>query len=280
MGKIEEKRIEVAMRMIGHEVLLCLGDHTSRVLPIEKIESLKNSNGYRILFEAKIGFDPDDIVSIIDRVMKENELSTGYLVEVEQCETKDVVHSFLVGNDTKSHIIPCKGRALPKDCYSLIITILNKNLLENSMIGNTVHPSSDLNANTGSPIKTVLVITPILLLMVFVGFFLRSKNPGNLDPNLILMGESQFDRKNMSLTVGGKRVELSHKESELLSLLYKSANTPLKREDLLNRIWGDEGDYIGRTLDVFISKLRKKLEADSSVKIVNIRGFGYKLVMA
>jgi DNA-binding response OmpR family regulator len=47
----------------------------------------------------------------------------------------------------------------------------------------------------------------------------------------------------------------------------------------LNKVWGDEGDYIGRTLDVFISKLRKKLEADSSIKIVNIRGVGYKLVM-
>ena len=106
VGKIEEKRIEVAMRMIGHEVLLCLGDHTSRVLPIEKIESLKNSNGYRILFEAKIGFDPDDIVSIIDRVMKENELSTGYLVQVEQCATKEINAIRLV------HMVPYSPRPL------------------------------------------------------------------------------------------------------------------------------------------------------------------------
>ena len=55
-------------------------------------------------------------------------------------------------------------------------------------------------------------------------------------------------------------------------------NTTVERDVILNMVWGDEGDYVGRTLDVFISKLRKKLEADSSVKIVNIRGVGYKLV--
>jgi len=47
----------------------------------------------------------------------------------------------------------------------------------------------------------------------------------------------------------------------------------------LANVWGDQGDYVGRTLDVFISKLRKKLEADTNVRIVNIRGVGYKLVL-
>ena len=53
----------------------------------------------------------------------------------------------------------------------------------------------------------------------------------------------------------------------------------MERDVILNMVWGDEGDYIGRTVDVFISKLRKKLEFDSKVKIVNVRGVGYKLVM-
>ena len=63
-------------------------------------------------------------------------------------------------------------------------------------------------------------------------------------------------------------------------LLYQKANTTVERDIILNKVWGDEGDYVGRTLDVFISKLRKKLETDSTIKIVNIRGVGYKLVIA
>jgi DNA-binding response OmpR family regulator len=83
----------------------------------------------------------------------------------------------------------------------------------------------------------------------------------------------------MALSFEDKSVELSSKEAELLSLLHNFANAPLEREVILQKVWGDEGDYVGRTLDVFISKLRKKLEADANVKIVNIRGVGYKLVM-
>ena len=68
-------------------------------------------------------------------------------------------------------------------------------------------------------------------------------------------------------------------EADLLFLLHTFANDTVEREIILKNVWGDDGDYVGRTLDVFISKLRKKLEADSSIRIVNIRGVGYKLVL-
>jgi DNA-binding response OmpR family regulator len=58
----------------------------------------------------------------------------------------------------------------------------------------------------------------------------------------------------------------------------KTSHSTVERDYLLRTVWGDEGNYIGRTLDVFISKLRKKLEDDASVKIINVRGVGYKLI--
>jgi len=83
----------------------------------------------------------------------------------------------------------------------------------------------------------------------------------------------------MSLLYGKKVSQLSHKETELLSQLYSNANSVVEREVILKNVWGDDGDYVGRTLDVFISKLRKKLEPDSNVKIMNVRGVGYKLII-
>ena len=74
-------------------------------------------------------------------------------------------------------------------------------------------------------------------------------------------------------------IELTSKEADLLLLLCDSANTTVERENILKTVWGDEGSYVGRTLDVFISKLRKKLEADETIKILNIRGVGYRLVI-
>lgn len=64
----------------------------------------------------------------------------------------------------------------------------------------------------------------------------------------------------------------------MLLLLHANVNQTIERVEILNIVWGDEGDYIGRTLDVFISKRRKKLEGDTNLQIVNIRGVGYKLV--
>ena len=83
----------------------------------------------------------------------------------------------------------------------------------------------------------------------------------------------------MLLTYLGESMQLSGKETDLLLLLCAHENQTLQRDQILRLVWEDEGDYIGRTLDVFISKLRKKLEADPRVKIMNIRGVGYKLVV-
>ena len=84
----------------------------------------------------------------------------------------------------------------------------------------------------------------------------------------------------MILHSKSESTELSGKETELLLLLFNNENKTLEREFILNQVWQDTGEYVGRTLDVFISKLRKKLEADPSLKIINIRGVGYKFVMS
>ncbi len=84
----------------------------------------------------------------------------------------------------------------------------------------------------------------------------------------------------MVLTTREHSTQLSGKEADLLFLLLSNENKTLEREHILEVVWGDQGDYVGRTLDVFISKLRKKLQADPSLKIINIRGVGYRFVMS
>lgn len=268
---IGEKRIGVAMRMIGHEVLLCLGDRESRILPIEKV-----GGQYKISFESEFGFDPDDIVSTIGRVMMENSIASDYLVEVQQCETKDVVYSFEIRRYAANpDLIPCEGRPLPRDCYSLWVTLFENAGPIASLSASSLTAPEGKKAN---PFKPAFLIFLLLALIGFAGFFIWKKNAADQDPSLIMIGASKFDQKNRALSFENNSVELSNKEAELLYLLCTAANTPVAREVILQNVWGDEGDYVGRTLDVYISKLRKKLEADTSVKIVNIRGIGYKLV--
>jgi len=266
-----EQHIEVALRMIGHEILLTSADSTSRILPI-----IKEDGRYRIKFESPFEFSPEELVATVKRVVQETNIANSYIVEVEKCETGEVVYSFKMDDLEKSDIIPCRGRAQPKACYSLIFTLLETRASNTALLVDTNEPTNESNTEG----RAFYVIFPVLFVLLLLFFLLRKrKNKSGLDPNLVPIGAYLFDKRNSELLIKDQRIELTSKEADLLLLLYTDANTTVEREVILNMVWGDEGAYVGRTLDVFISKLRKKLEFDSKVKIVNIRGIGYKLVM-
>lgn len=73
-------------------------------------------------------------------------------------------------------------------------------------------------------------------------------------------------------------IQLTHREAHLLFHLIKNKNKVLDRTMILNKLWGSDDFFNARSMDVFITKLRKKLAKDNSIQIVNVRGFGYKLI--
>ena len=75
-----------------------------------------------------------------------------------------------------------------------------------------------------------------------------------------------------------EKTQLTHREAHLLFHLIKNKNAVLDRSLILNKLWGNDDFFSARSMDVFISKLRKKLQLDNTIQIVNIRGFGYKLI--
>lgn len=92
------------------------------------------------------------------------------------------------------------------------------------------------------------------------------------------MGTFIFRYPAGELVTGSHTKQLTSREADLLQLLLQKRNEPLSRTDLLRALWGNTDYFSGRSLDVFISKLRKYLSADRSVKIINVRGIGYKLI--
>ena len=264
----DKGRIEVAMRMIGHQVLLNSSDSTSLILPIER-----KGNRYKIQFGSEFQFTSGELVPTIGHIMQQTKVAESYRVEVESCDSSKIIYSYEIGDSTKSDIIPCAIRPQPKACYNLLITLLDAIPSDES-----IDATDTKEKQSRSSTNTFITIAFLLLAMLFL-YQYNKKRKSKHNANLIAIGAYQFDKRNMKLTIQKIEVELSSKEADLLSLLHSSANTTLEREHILKVVWGDEGDYIGRTLDVFISKLRKKLEADPSVKIVNVRGIGYKLIL-
>lgn len=93
------------------------------------------------------------------------------------------------------------------------------------------------------------------------------------------IGKFRFSFKNLHLRLGDRQQQLSYKEAQLLKLLIDHRDAVLDRKVALDYVWGDDSYFNSRSMDVFISKLRKFLEGDPTIKIVNIRGKGFKLVV-
>ena len=106
----------------------------------------------------------------------------------------------------------------------------------------------------------------------------RVRGKKNRDRAFYKIGSFTFDTQKQVLSRGDEQTKLTTKESELLSLLCAHANEILQRDFALKTIWIDDNYFNARSMDVYITKLRKHLKADENVEIINIHGKGYKLI--
>ncbi|EKB50064.1 response regulator transcription factor [Cecembia lonarensis] len=101
----------------------------------------------------------------------------------------------------------------------------------------------------------------------------------NFEQQWVSIGKYKFNFEHQILDLHGKETTLTYKESLLLNELIKKRNQVLDRSYILNLVWGTDDFFSARSMDVFITKIRKYLKDDPLIKIVNIRGIGYKLVV-
>jgi hypothetical protein len=250
-------RREVLLRRIGHEILLQSGDSTSRVLPVKKIAG----NEYQISFENAFTFQPDFLVNTIQGLLAKDPLATDYVVNVLNCANASVAYGYAISKNKKDDIVTCKGRRQPIACY---------------MINIKFKPTGITTAKNE-------YFLGALLFLGFVGFiFLRFVKPRKALPDsqhtgMFTLGSMSFDAETRKLMLNGKTVDLTKTETRVLGIFALSPNETIERSRIQKEIWEDEGVIVGRSLDMFISKLRKKLEFDPNIKIVVMRGKGYKL---
>jgi len=114
-------------------------------------------------------------------------------------------------------------------------------------------------------------------LIVRIKNLLRQKDNNEVEP--VAIGDYQFLFRQQTLRyMSEDPTKLTHREAHLLYHLHNNKNQVLDRSIILKKLWGDDDFFNARSMDVFITKLRKKLKRDDSVQIINVRGFGYKLV--
>ena len=250
--------VKVAMREVGDQLLLRNQDSTSLVLPVKRLEDSR----FMLSFQNQLSFEPNDLISIVDSSFITSELPRNYRVEVIQCSDDEVAYSYEKSIKEEKTIIPCSGRFLPENCYTINVRFLSK----------SIHLAKN---------PLFLYVLLLIGLLCFLDlFFNKSKQVAtlqNTDNNFASIGSYQFYPDQNKLVKQAIEISLSKKECELLEIFVANPNQIIKRDELEKRVWEDNGVVVGRSLDTYISKLRKKLKEDTSIKLTNIHGIGYKL---
>ncbi|WP_452597708.1 winged helix-turn-helix domain-containing protein [Pontimicrobium sp. MEBiC01747] len=253
-------RAKIAIREIGNQLLLSNKDSTSLILPV--IENKKST--YLLSFENELSFEPHNLVTIVDSVFTKTDLSKHYRVSVLQCFEQLVGYSYEMSILEENTIIPCSGRYLPKGCYTIEIKFTKRDQLFFKT-------------------QIILYIIGFVCLLLLLDVFISKKKKQQtkeaietLDATYTRVGRFRFYPEQNKLVKETEEISLSKKECELLEILVANPNQIIKRDEFNKKVWEDNGVFVGRSLDTYISKLRKKLQDDDAIKITNIHGVGYK----
>jgi DNA-binding winged helix-turn-helix (wHTH) protein len=257
-NEIPEKHLEVVLRDLGHQLLLTAKDSSSRVLPVKKL----SENTYQLSFQNDFGFISDTLINLIQRTFQKNSLANDYIVNLKNCKQNETVFAFEINNQ-KGDLTPCRGRTLKVGCYIIEIELLKKDKFNFFLL--------------------LLLIIPLS----FIGFYVKDRFRKKeeiesiSDSNdYIQLGNFQFYTGNNVLKSEHTSITLSEKETKALKIFAENINQIVEREKLMKEIWEDEGIVvISRNVDVLVSKLRKKLSDDNSLKFINVHGRGYKFII-
>ncbi len=254
----ENPKNQILLRKIGDELLRSSKDSTSKVLPIQKI----SNNEFHIAFENQLAITPDTLVAIVQRNLNQSSFSKDYAVQVLACSTTKVVYGFVNSAQARETVIPCLGRKLPVGCYTIALQFIPQETV--------------LSSNKTMLISSIVLV--LLVLLIRIGYSKKTKTvPASASGETLQIGKYIFHYEQQVVYYEGLKIPLTVKESKLLYIFFSAPNVIIDRNELQKEVWENEGVIVTRSLDMFISKLRKKLDKDSSVRIVNSHGVGYKL---
>lgn len=252
------QKVKIALREVGHKLLLENKDSSSVVKPIIALDK----NNYRLEFSKPLALMPMVLINQVDASLSNADLPGYYVVEVIQCDNGEVAYSYRMQNQVNRELIPCGTRGLPAACYYIMLDFKGAFAAPKNL---TIYP----------------IVFGVLVLIFLIHFIISHKSksikPLSSQGTKTVLGRYTFYPEQHKLVKEAVEISLSQKECEILELLTASPNQIIKREELSKKIWEDKGVVVGRSLDTYISKLRKKLQEDDSIKITNVHGVGYKL---
>ena len=214
---------KVTLREAGNQLLLRNLDSTSLILPIKELEPYV----YSISFEKPLGFEPSNIVKVIDSSLNVVNISKHYRVEVLQCADGEVAYSYEINVEEERTIIPCAGRFLPESCYTINVAYLD------------ILPQSGYRSKH----NPYIFLFGVAVFLTFIYLRKRKSQPISEDKNDMSyseIGTFKFYPIEHKLVKSATEISLSKKECELLELFVAQPNQIIKRDELTKIVWEDK----------------------------------------
>jgi len=284
------KHVNLLIRQLGHRLLIQAGDSTSRVLPVKEIAT----GTFLLAFENELIFNHDSLIALSQALLPKSQFPSGYTLTVHEWMKPDIAYGFQVNHFTLNNHA-CRGRSEPRGCYTIEITVhdLYKGMEAeaNTAPGesNTENFQGGMLLTSGADKPQPLIYLVLSGLLVVLGMAILLMSFGNkvlpawahpgLNKEPLAPGKVLLEVKDQRVVLGKEVIPLTDKECRILELLNNNFGELIPRETLMQEVWLNEGVITGRSLDMFISKLRKKLSVAPDLRIANVHGKGYKLEM-
>lgn len=252
------EKVNLALRRTAHHLLKQNGDSTSRILPVQQIDANTFIVRMEHLFEYK------KLPALLQESLQLHEIKRPYDVTIRNCSRDEVLLGYSQLDLFQKKGIPCGGRKLEPGCYQLKVSF---------------------SPESAAATTNNWWILPFSSLLIGLGYVVWKRTKRTVatiqtplnDTTTVSFGNSVWDPTTLRLVSGQTSHQLTYREAKLLNLLLAHPNKVLDRDFILKSVWEDEGIIVGRSLDVFISRLRKMLVTDVSIKLAAVHGIGYRL---
>jgi Transcriptional regulatory protein, C terminal len=259
------EKINLAMRQTAHKLLKQAGDSTSTITPIKQT----SENSY--LAKLEHHFNYDSLASILKNSFEAYDIKVPYEVAVWDCGNKELFLGYSSHDVLQGDGVPCVGRNQAVGCFNFTVTFKDKPLV----LSNIPFISFFLGGLFSlTSIGTIyfLYFNKKKKEIIQVPYDTERKD----ETHLIYFGNSIFDTHNQTIEIKNNVQKLTFREAKLLQLFCNHKNELLDRDFILKQVWEDEGIFVGRSVDVFVSRLRKLLKEDDNLKILNVHSRGYR----
>lgn len=253
-------KVNLALRRTAHQLLIGAGDSTSRIPPVEQTDA----HVWRV--QLARDFRYEQLPTVLQGAFEAHHIARDYDVAVRNCSDGTLMLGYTLLDLDAELPVPCSNRELPPNCYYLEVTFAA--------------------APAPRPLPWLGWLAGALLGLGVYALGQRRPAPPEADPapvgaapdgDWLAFGHSRLDVGNLLLACGQTTHKLTYREAKLLHLFARHPNQVLERAVILEKVWADEGVVVGRSVDMFVSRLRKLLREDPSVQLVAVHGVGYRM---